>query len=162
TPTSGKCPAISGAFLVLFRKSVSIETIASEDLLPKSFCPASCLLILRTRLVVSSERLMEAPVLSREEEIYWLALRLVPGLRSRTCGNLRDRFGTPQAILRASRTELEGAGGSGRLAQSIARGCAFDEAATQQERMAKSGAVAVPIIDSRYPRSLRDIFDPPI
>jgi DNA processing protein len=105
---------------------------------------------------------MEAPVLSREEEIYWLALRLVPGLGSRTSGKLLARFRTPQAIFRASRTELEGAGASGTVAQSIASGCTFDEAATQQERMAKCGAVAVPIADSRYPRLLRDIFDPPI
>jgi len=105
---------------------------------------------------------MEAPVLSREEEIYWLALRLVPGLGSRTSGKLLDRFRTPQAIFRASRTELEGAGANGSVAQSIASGCTFDEAATQQERMARCGAVAVPITDSRYPRPLRDIFDPPI
>src|SRR5215470_7516214 len=105
---------------------------------------------------------MQVPVLSREEELYWLALKLVPGLGTRTSGKLLDRFRTPQAIFRASRTELEGAGVSGSVAQSIASGCAFDEAATQQERMAKSEAVAVPITDSRYPRLLRDIFDPPI
>ena len=72
---------------------------------------------------------MEAPVLSREEEIYWLALKLVPGLGARTSRKLLDRFRTPQAIFRASRTELEGAGVSGSVAQSIASGCSFEEAA---------------------------------
>jgi DNA processing protein len=105
---------------------------------------------------------MESPVLSREEEIYWLALRLVPGLGARTSGKLLDRFRTPQAIFRASRTELEGAGLSGSVAQSVASGCTFEEAATQQDRMAKCDAVAVPIADPRYPRLLREIFDPPI
>ena len=44
-------------------------------------------------------RIMESPVLSREEELYWLALKLVPGLGSRTSNKLLDRFRTPQAIL---------------------------------------------------------------
>ena len=53
---------------------------------------------------------MQSPVLSREEELHWLALKLVPGLGTRTSGKLLDRFRTPQAIFRASRTELEGGG----------------------------------------------------
>lgn len=105
---------------------------------------------------------MEAPVLSREEELYWLALKLVPGLGSRTSNKLLDRFRTPQAIFRASRTELEGAGISGSVAQSIASGCTFEDAATQQEKMMQCGAVAVTIGDPRYPKLLRDIFDPPL
>jgi len=56
---------------------------------------------------------MQSSVLSREEELYWLAFKLVPGLGSRTAGKLLDRFRTPQAIFRASRTELEAAGVSG-------------------------------------------------
>jgi len=105
---------------------------------------------------------MESPVLSREEELHWLALRLVPGLGSRTAGKLLDRFRTPQAIFRASRSELEGAGVSGSVAQSIASGCAFEDAAGQHEKMAQSGAVLVALGDPRYPRALREIYDPPI
>jgi DNA processing protein len=100
--------------------------------------------------------------LTKEEEIYWLALKLVPGLGTRTANKLLDRFGTPQAIFRASRTELEGAGVSGAVAQSVASGCTFDDAATQQEKMAESGALAIPIGDPRYPQALREIFDPPV
>jgi DNA processing protein len=105
---------------------------------------------------------MESPVLGREEELHWLALKLIPGLGARTSGKLLDRFRTPQAIFRASRTELEGVGVSGSIAQSIASGCTFEEAVTQQEKMAECGAVAVTIGDPRYPRQLREIFDPPI
>ena len=105
---------------------------------------------------------MPSPLLSREEELYWLALKLVPGLGTRTSGKLLDRFRTPQAIFRASRTELEGAGVNGAVAQSIASGCTFEDAATQHEMMAKCGAVVVTIGDSRYPQLLREIFDPPI
>jgi DNA processing protein len=105
---------------------------------------------------------MHPPVLSREEELYWLALKLVPGLGTRTSNRLLERFRTPQAIFRASRTELEGAGLSGAIAQSVASGITFDDAATQQEKMAAAGAVLVTIGDPRYPALLRDIFDPPI
>lgn len=105
---------------------------------------------------------MPPTVVSREEEIYWLALRLVPGLGARTTGKLLGRFRTPQAIFRASRTELETAGASGSAAQSIASGCTFEDAAAQQEKMLAAGAVAVTAGDPRYPERLREIFDPPI
>ncbi len=101
-------------------------------------------------------------VLTKEEEIYWLALKLIPGLGTRTANKLLERFRTPQAIFRASRTELEAAGVSGAVAQSVASGCTFDDAATQQEKMAEAGAVALTIGDPRYPQTLRDIFDPPV
>jgi DNA processing protein len=101
-------------------------------------------------------------VLTKEEEIYWLALKLIPGLGTRTANKLLERFRTPQAIFRASRTELEAAGVSGAVAQSVASGCTFDDAATQQEKMAEAGAVALTIGDPRYPQALRDIFDPPV
>ena len=105
---------------------------------------------------------MHAPVLSREEELHWLALKLIPGLGTRTSGKLLERFRTPQAIFRASRTELEGTGVSGAVAQSIASGCTFEDAVTQQEKMSEAGAELVTIGDPRYPQPLRDIFDPPI
>ena len=77
---------------------------------------------------------MQAPVLTREEELYWLALKLIPGLGARTSGKLLDRFRSPQAIFRASRSELEDAGVSGTVAQSISSGCTFEDAAAQQEK----------------------------
>jgi DNA processing protein len=105
---------------------------------------------------------MSTALLSREEELHWLALKLVPGLGTRTSNKLLDRFRSPQAIFRASRTELEGAGVSGAIAQSIASGCTFDDAAAQQEKMIETGAVLITIGDPRYPQPLREIFDPPI
>jgi DNA processing protein len=105
---------------------------------------------------------MPSSVLSREEELYWLALKLVPGLGTRTSGKLLDRFRTPQAIFRASRTELEAAGVNGAVAQSIASGITFEEAAGQHDKMALAGAVVVTLGDPLYPQRLREIFDPPI
>src|SRR5712671_6220041 len=105
---------------------------------------------------------MLATSLGQDEELHWLALRLVPGLGARNAGKLIDRFRTPQAVLRASRSELEAAGISGAVAQSIASGCAFDDAVEQQRQMQQSETVAVAISDPRYPAMLREIFDPPI
>lgn len=100
--------------------------------------------------------------LSAEEQLHWLALKLVPGLGLRHAKRLIDRYRTPQAIFRASRSELEASGLSASVAQSIASGCAFDEAAEQQEGMLNWGAELVPITDASYPPLLREIFDPPI
>jgi DNA processing protein len=105
---------------------------------------------------------MPPPVPSAEEELHWLALRSIPGLGARTSGKLLHRFRTPQAIFRASRTELEGAGVSGSVAQSIVSGCAFEDAAEQREKMVQVGALLITLGDERYPRALREIFDPPI
>jgi DNA processing protein len=100
--------------------------------------------------------------LTKEEELHWLALRLISGLGARTAGQLLDRLRTPQAIFRASRSELEGHGLSGSVAQSIASGCTFEDAVDQQHKMLETGAVLVPISDARYPPRLKEIFDPPI
>src|SRR5207302_4801247 len=100
-------------------------------------------------------------ILTEEETLYWLALRMTPGLGTRKAGQLIEVFKTPQAIFRASRSELEAAGLSASVAQSLASGCAFDDAAEQQQKASEAGTVLVPVTDSRYPPALRDIFDPP-
>jgi DNA processing protein len=105
---------------------------------------------------------MPLPAIGREEELHWLALMLVPGLGTRNAGKVIARFRTPQAIFRASPSELEAAGISGGLARSISSGCSFEDAVAQQEKMLATGAVAVTINDPRYPPLLREIFDPPI
>ncbi len=58
-------------------------------------------------------------MLTKEEQLHWLALRMVPGLGTRKSGQLIATFKTPQAIFRASRTELEAAGLPASVAQSI-------------------------------------------
>jgi DNA processing protein len=115
----------------------------------------------RVTVDIRKSRMM-APVITREEELHWIALRLVPGLGTRTSAKLIERLRSPEAIFRSSRTELESAGLSGAVAQSIASGTTFEEAAAQQQRMLDIGTVLVPIGDPRYPLPLREIFDPPI
>jgi len=101
------------------------------------------------------------PALTADESLHWLALRMSAGVGTRKAGRLVEIFRTPQAIFRASRSELEATGLSAGVAQSIASGCAFEEAAEQHEKVTKLGVELVPITDSRYPARLRDIFDPP-
>ncbi len=106
-------------------------------------------------------RAAAASPLTDEEELYWLALRMMPGLGTRRSGLLLERLRTPQAIFQASASELEAAGLSGALARSIAGGVSFEAAAEQQEKLRRSGATLIPIHDGRYPEALRRIFDPP-
>src|SRR5580658_329308 len=100
--------------------------------------------------------------IGREEELHWLALTLIPGLGTRMAGKLLDRFRTPQAVFRASRSELVAAGLGGAVAQSVSSGCSFDDALDQQRKMGEHGAVAIVRSDPRYPALLREIFDPPV
>jgi DNA processing protein len=99
--------------------------------------------------------------LTKDEELHWLALRMAGGLGTRKAGQLIEIFRTPQAIFRASRSELEAAGLSPAVAQSVASGCAFEEAVEQQEKVARLGVALITIHDSLYPPRLKEIFDPP-
>jgi len=86
---------------------------------------------------------------------------MAPGLGTRKAGQLIEIFKTPQAIFRASRSELEAASLSTSVAQSISSGCAFEDAVDQQKKAAETGALLIPITDARYPPRLREIYDPP-
>jgi len=101
-------------------------------------------------------------VISQEEVLHWLALRLVPGLGTVGSLKLLEKLKSPQAVFRASASELEGAGMSPAQARNIASGCSFEDAVDQQQKMINAGAQLISIHDQRYPRRLREIFDPPI
>jgi DNA processing protein len=101
-------------------------------------------------------------IVSQEEVLHWLALRLVPGLGTVGSLKLLEKLKSPQAIFRASASELEGAGMSPAQARNIASGCSFEDAIDQQNKMLAAGAQLISIQDARYPSRLREIFDPPI
>lgn len=105
----------------------------------------------------------EAPrhIMTDDEALHWLALRLVPGLGTRRSVQLIEAFRTPQSIFRASKSELEARGLSASVAQTIASGCTFEDAVLQLERMKDTGAVLVPFTSAQYPERLRSIYDPP-
>jgi DNA processing protein len=101
------------------------------------------------------------PPLTNEEELYWLALLMTPGLGTRRATQLLDRWQTPQAIFRASVSELEASGLSGAVARSVSSGCAFEDAAAQQQKVREAGAQIIALAEARYPDPLRRIYDPP-
>ena len=105
---------------------------------------------------------MLAPAISKEEELHWLALRLISGLGTRKANQLLGQFRTPERIFRASRSELEASGLAGSVAQTISSGCTFDDAIDQQQKMLETGALLIPFSDPSYPSRLKEIFDPPI
>src|ERR1700719_839929 len=102
------------------------------------------------------------PAITKEEELHWLALRLVPGLGTSKAGRLIEQLRTPQAIFRSSRSDLEATGLSGSVAQTISSGCTFEDAVDQQQKMLETGATLVRTADPRSPARLKEICDPPI
>src|SRR5271154_3779523 len=104
---------------------------------------------------------MPAPALSNEEELYWLALKMVPGLGTRRAAQLGENFRSAESIFRASRSDLEAVGLPGSVAQSIASGCTFEDAVDQQTRMRATDTRLICFNDAVYPPLLRQIFDPP-
>jgi len=100
--------------------------------------------------------------LTPEDELHWLALRLVPGLGTRRVVQLIERFQSPQLLFRASVSDLEAAGLPPGPARSLASGCTFDDAVDQQNKLRARGAVLVSFHDALYPESLKEILDPPL
>ncbi len=100
--------------------------------------------------------------LSREQELHWLALKMVPGLGTRKSYSLVQHFRSAEAVFQAEKRDLEGQGISSNVAQTIVSGCTFEDAVDQHQRLLDFGAHMIPMVDSRYPAPLRDIYDPPL
>ena len=100
--------------------------------------------------------------MSPERALHWLALCLVPGLGPQRIRTLLERYGAPEAIFRASASELEAAGAPPGPARSIAAGCTFDDALLQHERVEREGVTLIGLRDPAYPPLLRAIHDPPV
>ncbi|HEX4748668.1 MAG TPA: DNA-processing protein DprA [Bryobacteraceae bacterium] len=105
---------------------------------------------------------MATAVISHEETLHWLALRMLPGLGTITALRLLEKLKSPQAIFRSSASELEAFGVSPAQARNIASGCSFDDAVEQQQKLLANEVTLISIHDPRYPTRLRQIFDPPI
>src|SRR5579863_7573920 len=91
---------------------------------------------------------LRSPPLTDEDELYWLALLMTPGLGTRRATLLFERWHTPQAIFRASASELEASGLSGVVARSVASGCSFEDAASQQQQLREAGAYLIPLANA--------------
>jgi DNA processing protein len=92
----------------------------------------------------------------------WLALSLTQGLGPTRCRKLVEHFGTPEAVFRASLTELESTGIQVVSAQSIATGKSGELAREEIANAAAAGVIVISIDDPSYPPRLREIYDPPL
>ena len=108
-----------------------------------------------------SEKLA-AVVQPDEEALYWLALKLAPGVGTRLAARLVETFGHPREIFQASPTELEAKGIPPLVAQNLGSGAAFEAAAQEAARVAQLGYELVTFLDPRHPPALKEIFEPPI
>ncbi len=97
-----------------------------------------------------------------EEALYWLALKLTPGLGTRLAARLIEAFGHPREIFRASPAALEAHGIPPLVAQSLAGGAPFEAAAEEAARVAKLACELITCADPRYPPLLKEIFEPPV
>jgi DNA processing protein len=97
-----------------------------------------------------------------EERVHWLALRLLPGLGNRIARRLVTELGSATAVFRASPTELESLGAPSHVVRSMTTGNVFDQAVREAEQAAQQRALVLSLFDDRYPRMLREIFDPPL
>jgi len=94
--------------------------------------------------------------------LQWLALTLTEGLGPTRSKRLVEHFGGVAGIFRASLTELEATGLRATSAQSIFTGKSLDLAQQEMVKVAESKADIVALDDPRYPRTLKEIYDPPL
>jgi DNA processing protein len=92
----------------------------------------------------------------------WLAISLTPGLGPTKARKLVERFRGVEAVLRATLTELEGAGIQAVSAQSLATGKSGELAREAIAQAASADTILVSLDDPAYPSRLKEIYDPPL
>jgi DNA processing protein len=92
----------------------------------------------------------------------WLAISLTQGLGPTRARKLVDYFDGPEAVFRASLTELEATGMQAVSAQSIATGKSAESAREEMARAAAEGVTLLSCEDDCYPNRLKEIYDPPL
>lgn len=92
----------------------------------------------------------------------WIALSFVIGVGSRTAAMLIDRFGSPPSVFQSSRHALEASGLRRETIEAIKSAEPGEKAAREIEALAKLGGEALILSDQRYPKLLRETYDPPI
>ena len=95
------------------------------------------------------------------EQRDWLALALVPGVGTTLFVRLLARFHAPREVLRASEAALADVVGP-KLAQRIRSYRDAVDVGEQERLMALYGASLVTMDDPAYPRSLAEVYDPPL
>jgi DNA processing protein len=91
----------------------------------------------------------------------WLALHLTPGLGARLTGKLLRQFGSPEAVFRASLTELEACRLPTATAQAVISRVAHGDAEKELAEVRRIGCGLLHWQESEYPQRLLEIYDPP-
>jgi DNA processing protein len=92
----------------------------------------------------------------------WIALNMTPGVGPRAATKLLERFGSPDAVFQARRTELESLRLKPETIESIVKKEFEDKAAAELENVKALGGDVLILDDGSYPPMLREIADPPM
>ena len=92
----------------------------------------------------------------------WVALNMTPGIGPRAAAKLLERFGSAEAVYRATRVELEKVRLLPEAVDSIIARDLHDKAAAEIENVRQLGGDILVLDDGVYPALLREIYDPPI
>lgn len=91
----------------------------------------------------------------------WIALNMTPGVGPRAATMLLERFGSPDAVFHARRTELEQLRLGPKTIESILKNEFAELADKELAEVRELGADVVTLDDGTYPALLREIADPP-
>jgi DNA processing protein len=92
----------------------------------------------------------------------WIALSFIIGVGSRTAAVLIDRFGSPAAVFESSSHSLESAGLRRETIDAIKSSEPREKAAREIEELVRLGGEGLTLANERYPKLLRETYDPPI
>src|SRR5687767_10293537 len=92
----------------------------------------------------------------------WIALNMTPGVGPRAATKLLERFGSPDAVFQARRTELESLRLRPETIESILKKEFEDKAVAELENVKALGGDVLILDDGSYPAMLREIADPPM
>ncbi len=92
----------------------------------------------------------------------WVALNMTPGVGPRAAAKLLERFGSADAVYRATRVELERVRLLPEAVDSIIARDMHEKAEAEIDNVRKLGGDILVLDDGVYPALLREIYDPPI
>jgi DNA processing protein len=92
----------------------------------------------------------------------WVALNMTPGIGPRAAAKLLERFGSAEAVYRATRAELQQVRLLPEAVDSIIARDLHDKADAEIKKVRELGGDILVLDDGVYPALLREIYDPPI
>ena len=92
----------------------------------------------------------------------WVALNMTPGIGPRAAAKLLERFGSAEAVYRATRAELERVRLLPEAVDSIIAHDMHEKAEAEIASVRELGGDILVLDDGVYPSLLREIYDPPI